>query len=152
MYIASASSLETGKSQEYYPVGRSTSVSFSDWVRCMREGNLRVYHPDDLLPTRGNMYFSIYCWWFRNSAPVDMVNLPVFTRVSYIHSCFAWFFSNEQPAFPSTSSTSSTWGWERIHMQSMRTGELSICSPCGSLEGVKEQSMQPWPWFSYFNG
>ena len=57
MYIAPESSLETGKSQEYYPVGRSTSVSFSDSVRCMREGNLRVYHPDDLLPTRGNMYF-----------------------------------------------------------------------------------------------
>ena len=34
-----------------------------------------------------------------------MVNLLVFTRVSYIHSWFAGFFSNEQPAFPSTSST-----------------------------------------------
>ena len=37
-----------------------------------------------------------YCWWFRNPAPVDMVDIPVFTGFQHHPKWLALGFLNHQ--------------------------------------------------------
>ena len=76
------------------------------------------------------VYIASYCWWKKSGYPVDMVNIPLFTRFYAsqvvvwefwtINSIFRCFFSNFLSyGFPSTQKKTTTFKFRRPRSESM---------------------------------